>query len=296
MHHIFCGLDLTPLAAFPFQTSHSGAVRFTPQQLGWDLPQEVGICFAPNLGSFVGSDILAGILAARMHQKPAHSVLIDLGTNGEIAVGNRDKILCASTSAGPAFEGAAISCGMRAATGAIASLERKAQGGLQARVIGNAAARGICGSGMIDALAELTALGDIEPSGSISGGREALPLTSGIALTQRDVRELQLAKAAIAAGVTLLMKRLSITAADVESVYVAGAFGSYISSRNAVKIGLLEFDEGKIAKLGNSALTGAKMLLFDDNNSAEKITNITSHVSLEAEAGFQDTFCGKLGF
>jgi uncharacterized 2Fe-2S/4Fe-4S cluster protein (DUF4445 family) len=296
MHHIFCGLDLAPLATFPFLTPHGESVIFSPKQLGWSLPDSVKICFKPNLGSFVGSDILAGILAARMHEKSSYSVLVDLGTNGEIAVGNREKILCSSTSAGPAFEGAVISCGMRASTGAIASLERSAKGELQAHVIGNVAARGICGSGMIDALATFVNANEIEPSGSISGEREALPLVENVALTQRDVRELQLAKSAIATGIALLMKRLNITAKEVESVYIAGGFGSYISTRNAVKIGLLEFDEGKVVKLGNSALIGAKMLLFDEENAAEKIKKITSHVSLETDAEFQNLFCEKLEF
>jgi uncharacterized 2Fe-2S/4Fe-4S cluster protein (DUF4445 family) len=296
MHHIFCGLDLAPLATFPLLTQHNEAVIFSPEQLAWDLPQEVKICFAPNLGSFVGSDILAGILAARMHQKQAYSVLVDLGTNGEIAVGNCEKMLCTSTSAGPAFEGAVISQGMRASTGAIASLERNSEGELQAQVIGNTAARGICGSGLIDAMATLVSSGDIEPSGSLSGEREALPLTSNVALTQRDVRELQLAKAAIATGVALLMKQLGISAKEVDSVYIAGGFGSYINTLNAVKIGLLEFDEGKIVKLGNSALIGAKMLLFDQKGAAEKIAKITSHLSLETDPEFQDLFCEKLEF
>ncbi len=296
MHHIFCGLDLAPLATFPFLTSHNEAAVFSPAQLGWDLPNDVKICFEQNLGSFVGSDILAGILAARMHEKQSYSVLIDLGTNGEIAVGNRDKILCSSTSAGPAFEGAVISHGMRASTGAIASLERNSQGQLQAHVIGNISARGICGSGLIDAAATLVASGDIEPMGSISDDRASLPLVDGVMLSQRDVRELQLAKSAIATGVALLMKQLGISAAAVENVYIAGGFGSYISTANAIKIGLLEFDESKIIKLGNSALIGAKMLLFDEKKSAEKISQITSHVSLETDPEFQNVFCEKLEF
>ncbi len=296
MHHIFCGLDLTPLATFPFLTPHNESVIFFPKQLSWKLPDDVQICFAPNLGSFVGSDILAGILAARMHEKQSYSVLIDLGTNGEIAVGNSDKILCSSTSAGPAFEGAVILHGMRASTGAIASLERNAQGVLQAHVIGNTIARGICGSGLIDAIATLVASGDIEPMGNISDDHASLPLADSVMLSQRDVRELQLAKSAIATGVLLLMRQLNITANDVENVYIAGGFGSYINTCNAIKIGLLEFTESKITKLGNSALIGAKMLLFDNKNSAEKITQITSHVSLETDPEFQNVFCEKLEF
>jgi uncharacterized 2Fe-2S/4Fe-4S cluster protein (DUF4445 family) len=294
MHHTFCGISLEPLSAFPFLTPHTGEVVFTPRQLGWELPQGTKICFLPNLGSFVGSDILAGILASHMHEKKAYSVLIDLGTNGEIAVGCCNKILCASTSAGPAFEGASISCGMLASTGAIASLERDARGQLQARVIGNAAARGICGSGMIDAIAILAASGDVEPQGALRSDKAQIRLTKNVALTQRDVRELQLAKAAIATGVALLMKRCGITKEDVGAVYLAGGFGAYVNVRNAIAVGLLAFDEQQVVKLGNSSLAGAKMLLFDDGATAEKIRKITQHVALEADPNFQDVFCKNL--
>ncbi|MDR3328785.1 MAG: ASKHA domain-containing protein, partial [Prevotellaceae bacterium] len=220
MHHLFCGLDVAPLAAFPFLTPQLDEVQLAPRQLGWALPPEVRVAFAPCLGGFVGSDVLAGIIAARMHEKEAYSVLIDLGTNGEIVVGNRHGLLCASTAAGPAFEGSAISCGMCAATGACASLPRPPPAqGLQAHVLGGVPPRGICGSGLIDALALLSASGDIEPTGALRGELPALPLTEGVSLSQRDVRELQLAKAAIATGVELLMGQLGIGRRSVEKVY-----------------------------------------------------------------------------
>lgn len=296
MHHTFCGISLAPLSAFPFLTPHNDEVIFTPRQLGWELPQSTAICFLPNLGSFVGSDVLAGILASRMHEKSSYSVLIDLGANGEIAVGNRDKILCASTSAGPAFEGASISRGMLASTGAIASLERNAQGALQACVIGNVAARGICGSGLIDAAALLAASGDIERQGTLSNGKTQIPLAHNVAISGRDVRELQLAKSAIATGVALLMKRIGVTRKDAEAVYLAGGFGAYVNIRNAIAIGMLEFAEEQVVKLGNSSLMGAKMLLFDNGALPEKVRHVTQHVSLETDSDFQDMFCEKLAF
>jgi uncharacterized 2Fe-2S/4Fe-4S cluster protein (DUF4445 family) len=296
MHHTFCGVSLAPLSAFPFLTPHNGQAVFAPHQLGWELPQSAEVHFLPNLGSFVGSDILAGILSSRMYEKEQYSVLVDLGTNGEIAVGSCRRIFCASTSAGPAFEGASISCGMVASTGAIASLKRSARGALRVRVIGNVAARGICGSGLIDAAALLVASGDVERQGALSNDKTHIPLAKNVSLTWRDVRELQLAKSAIATGVAILMKRLNITKRDVGAVYLAGGFGAYVNVRNAIAIGLLEFDEAQVVKLGNSALTGAKMLLFDDGTLAEKVRKITRHVALETDPNFQDMFCQKLEF
>ena len=198
MHHLFCGISLEPLSHYPFEPVSPGLQVFEAAQLGWNLPGNPAVRFLPCLGSFVGSDILAGLLATKLHESERVAVLIDLGTNGEIVVGNRERMLCASTAAGPAFEGARISMGMRAATGAISEV-RVRDGQLECHVLGNVAPRGICGSGLVDAVAAGLELGWISSKGRLANG-ESLALAGPVSLNQWDVRELQLAKGAIAAG------------------------------------------------------------------------------------------------
>ncbi len=173
MHHLFSGLDVEPLAHVPFQSPHLGEQQFTPRDLAWDLPADCTIRFARCIGGFVGSDILAGIVATGIANGAGLSALIDLGTNGEIAIGNRHGIVCASTAAGPAFEAGAIRMGMRAVTGAIAyvSLDR---GTLRATVIGDASPRGICGSGVVDAVAAGLRCGAILSNGRVARRHKAL--------------------------------------------------------------------------------------------------------------------------
>ena len=158
------------------------------------VPGNPPVRFLPCLGGFVGSDILAGILATRMHESERLTALIDLGTNGEIVVGNRERLLCASTAAGPAFEGGRISMGMRAATGAISEVSVRGRRACDCRVLGHGAPRGICGSGLVDAVAAGLDLGLIRPAAGWPQGK-TLPLAGRVALTQADIRELQLAKA-----------------------------------------------------------------------------------------------------
>ncbi|MEK7753124.1 MAG: ASKHA domain-containing protein, partial [Acidobacteriota bacterium] len=164
MHHLFCGVDVTPLASVPFEPRDDGPKRFRPAELGWDLPADTEVRFLTCLGGFVGSDILAGIMATKLDESDALIGLIDLGTNGEIVFGTRERMVCASTAAGPAFEGGRISCGMRAATGAISEVSLDG-GNLVCSVIGQGQARGICGSGLVDAVACGLELGRIQPGG-----------------------------------------------------------------------------------------------------------------------------------
>jgi len=294
MHHLFCGYDLTPMASYPFETQQGGACRFTAEELG--LPADhTEIVFLPVLGSFVGSDILAGIVATGMAESEAPVILVDLGTNGEIVVGNRERILCASTAAGPAFEGTNIHMGMRATTGAISSVTL-GNGEVRTHVIGNERARGICGSGLIDAIAVFLEKGDIDTGGRVTTGDERLYLTPEVFLTQKDVRELQLAKSAIASGLQILMEEMGIAAGEVKNVFISGAFGTFISLENTRRIGLLRFPEEKIVKMGNTALLGTKMLLFEDLSVVERILEKTRHLSLESNPRFQDIFAENMIF
>src|SRR5665648_938398 len=154
MQLIFSNCDVIPLSAYPFHINDPGLKTFKTEELGWDFDVKENVQFYPSIGSFVGSDILAGIAATGLYLKENYTALIDLGTNGEIVIGNKNRVVCASTAAGPAFEGANISMGMRAVTGAISSLHL-VDGKIEANVIGNTAPKGICGSALIDAIALL---------------------------------------------------------------------------------------------------------------------------------------------
>ena len=292
MHHLLCALDVEPLSRAPFYSPYLGAQFFRPRELGWPLPPACTIRFERCLGGFVGSDILAGILAAGIARGEDLQALVDLGTNGEIAIGNRDGVVCASTAAGPAFEAGSIRMGMRAATGAISRVWLD-QADMRATVIGDVEARGICGSGLVDAVAAGLKAGSILPSGRIANGTKLFPVKAPVVLYQADIRELQLAKAAIASGFRLLLKRVGASAVSLKSIYLAGAFGNYVQAESAIGIGLIEAPIECIHASGNTALRGAKILLLSDGEPAlPKI----EHVSLAADPGFQDEFANCIAF
>jgi uncharacterized 2Fe-2S/4Fe-4S cluster protein (DUF4445 family) len=294
MHHLFCNKDVRPLSAYPFESPHLAMQEFTPEELGWK-PGKGKVFFYPSIGSFVGSDILAGILATGMHLKKEYSVLVDLGTNGEIVVGNRDRLLCASTAAGPAFEGSRISMGMLAVGGAIASA-RLEEGKVRYTVIGNTQARGICGSGLIDVVAILLKQGRLGEYGEILSGEAELRLKGPVRITQRDIQEFQLAKSAIATGTGLLLDYLSLAPDAIREVYISGGFGSYLNRENLLATGMFRFDTERMHQLGNTALLGAKMFLFSERGLASGILERCEHVNLESVPGFQDRFVENLVF
>jgi uncharacterized 2Fe-2S/4Fe-4S cluster protein (DUF4445 family) len=287
MHHLFCGLSVKPLAAVPFLSPELGERCFGARELGWGAQ----VRFLPCLGGFVGSDLLAGMVATRLHEQSATHALFDIGTNGEIVLGSRHGILCASTAAGPAFEGGRISVGMTARAGAIDAV-RVRDGAYECHVIGGQAARGICGSGLVDAAACALELGQVLPSGRLTGGVKTLRLTENVSLTQSDIRELQLAKGAMAAGLKIL------AGAPPRSIWLAGAFGSYIKEAAARAIGLLPQDAA-IQPVGNSALRGARMLLLTPTHRDAllvRLCALTRHVELAADPAFQDTFADCMAF
>jgi uncharacterized 2Fe-2S/4Fe-4S cluster protein (DUF4445 family) len=292
MHHLFCGLDVESLAFAPFVTPYLESRWFMPADLGWPLHGSCTIRFAACIGSFVGADILAGIIASGIAEGEELAALIDLGTNGEIAIGNRHRLLCASTAAGPAFEAGCIRMGMRAAPGAIAHVAH-VDGALKASVIGGGEARGICGSGVVDAVAGGLDSGAILASGWVANGTKIFPVSGAVSLYQSDIRELQLAKAAIAAGFSLLLDRLGASARDLKGIHLAGAFGNYLRIGSAARIGLIEVPAELIHSAGNTALRGAKMMLLARNEPA--LPEI-EHVCLAAVEGFQDRFATCMSF
>jgi uncharacterized 2Fe-2S/4Fe-4S cluster protein (DUF4445 family) len=293
MHHLFAALPLDSLAAHPFEAADPGLQQFEARDLGWGFPK-ARISFLPCLGGFVGSDLLAGILATSLHLADEPVALLDLGTNGEILVGDRHRILCASTAAGPAFEGARISMGMRAATGAIAAV-RASEGGFACEVLGGGPARGVCGSGLVDAVAVGLELKAVLPSGRFSSG-SSLHLRDGVTISQPDVRELQLAKAAIAAGLHILARERGLRCEELARIHLAGAFGNYINQAGARRIGLLPAPQDRIAAAGNTALLGAKMALFRDDLEFAELRSKVSHLSLNEHPDFQDLFVEQMAF
>jgi uncharacterized 2Fe-2S/4Fe-4S cluster protein (DUF4445 family) len=304
MHHLFCGVDAGPLSHYPFESPRMGLEEFRAHDLGWKLAGDPTVHFLPCLGGFVGSDVLAGILATKLHESDEMIGLVDLGTNGEIVIGNRESMLCASTAAGPAFEGAKISMGMRACTGAISevnilpdNVHGKDHGQLQCGVLGNVAPQGLCGSGLVDAVAAGLELDVITPSGRFSTRTDSWTLSPPVAITQNDVRELQLAKAAIAAGIQILSDKMG--ASNLSRIYLAGAFGNYINRASARRIGLIDFPPERTKPAGNTALLGAKMALFNLECGHAAYTALRQrihHVVLNRDPSFQDVFVEQLAF
>jgi len=281
MHHLFCGLNAEPLTHAPFASANLRGYRFASADLGWPGPAE----FLPCLGGFVGSDLLCGIVATRLDEQTRPDALFDIGTNGEVVVRSESGIVCASTAAGPAFEGGRIGAGMRAGAGAVDSVHLR-DGGFDCHVIGGVAARGICGSGLVDAAACGVELSLIGANGRLARADKLLPLADGVVLTQRDIRELQLAKGALAAGLRMLAGK------GVEKLYLAGAFGNYIRQASARAIGLLPADL-PVEPVGNSALRGARTLLLSPGTRTErlrKIAAMTRHVELAADPNFQNLY------
>lgn len=297
MHHLFCGVSVEPLSHHPFAPSNNGLQVFRAAELGWALPGDPVVRFLPCLGGFVGSDILAGIVAAKLHQSKSLCALVDLGTNGEIVIGNRDRILCASTAAGPAFEGARISTGMRAATGAISAVSVRG-GRFHCRVIGGGPARGICGSGLVDAVNAGLETGVIHPSGRLLKG-QSMMICPPVALSQADIRQVQLAKGAIAAGIRLLLDQWGASRGKLTRIHLAGAFGNYINRTSAQRIGLLDFPLEKVNPAGNTALLGAKLALFSLGQHGglypEVLAKVT-HVGLNEDPRFQEVYLSEMPF
>jgi len=295
MHHLFAGLPVQSLAQFPFNPASLDSADFMARDLGWNNIGNPTVSMLPNLGGFVGSDILAGILATGMHESSEQVALLDLGTNGEMVVGNRDGLICASAAAGPAFEGAGIGMGMSAVTGAVSEvfLDRKE---VRVHVLGGGNPRGICGSGLVDAIALGLDLGIIQHDGRLQAGDDWV-LAAPLKLTQRDIREVQLAKGAIGAGLRLLLQEAKLEISDLKAVYLAGAFGNFIHADKAQRVGLLECSSDQIFPVGNGALRGAKLALRAKSDSEiQSIRAMTNHIELATLPGFQDSFADAMFF
>ncbi|MGD1009915.1 MAG: ASKHA domain-containing protein [Candidatus Aminicenantales bacterium] len=297
MNHLLCGVSVDPLALSPFQAVFTFVPPFPAAEIGLELNPAARVFIVPNIKSFVGGDITAGLAACALADKPGTALFIDIGTNGEIVLKKGPQFVATSTAAGPAFEGMSISCGMLAVEGAVHRAEWR--DGFRLQTIGGGTPHGLCGTGLIDVLAHGLARGLIGRDGKIAGPEKKLRLGDKLSLTQNDIREIQLAAAAIKTGIRLLLREFQVGLKELDSVYVAGAFGSSLDIRNAQALGLLPgIPDKKITFVGNSSLAGARKLLLSApaRAAAGSLAKSVTHVSLAARPDFQDEFVRCLEF
>ena len=319
------GIDPEPLGVAPFVMATAHPPTVLASELGLEIHPRARAALFPALGAYVGGDIVAGMLATGMDRDKRTRLMIDVGTNCEIVLSNGDRIVATAAPAGPAFEGGAIRCGMRAADGAIEVVELGED--VELGVIGDVEPKGVCGSGLVDAVAELVRVGLLDASGRYVSDADAKAVAPHLAdrltrigeervfvlhrptpdadpsdcvvLSQRDVRELQFAKAAISTGWSLLLEELGLEPRDVQQVLMAGSFGSYLSPASAVRIGLVpKLPVLRIVSAGNVAGEGAKMSLLSlrERAGASALTEEVTYVELSDRADFNDRFVDQLGF
>jgi len=294
MHHLLLGLDPKPLVTPPYMPSVCTAMEFPAQEL---LPTYGTVRILPNIAGFVGGDMVGCMVATEFDRLEELTLMIDIGTNGEIVMGDRNRQIACSAAAGPAFEGAKISCGMCAAPGAVDHVWVE-NGTIVFHVIGEEKAIGLCGSGLLDLVAALLDIGIIEESGRMKDKAYQLDDTA-VVLTQKDVREVQLAKAAIRAGMELLAQKLGVALSDIRQVYLAGAFGNYLTPASACKIGMIPLClQDRIIPIGNAAGEGAKLCALSTEEFAysRTLAEKTEFIELASDPRFQDTFVDALAF
>ena len=326
MQQLLAGIDPRWLGEVPFVPAISAGLEVDAASLGVAIHPRGRVYLLPVIGGFVGGDTVAGILATGLADLEGPSLLVDIGTNGEIVLVADGKLSAAATAAGPAFEGARIEHGMRGTAGAIERVS--VDGQFQCEVIGNVRPSGLCGSALIDLAAELLRHGLISPEGRMRtaddlpqetaefirqrvgqhNGQLAFQLAAetetatgrAIVLTQRDVRQLQLASGAIRAGIVLLLRRAGYEPRDLKHVFLAGGFGNFLRRRNAQRMGLLppEIDAERIRYEGNTALAGARLVALSSRarELAEALARRTEHVDLATDHGFQWTFADAMIF
>ncbi|HIS93202.1 MAG TPA: DUF4445 domain-containing protein [Candidatus Alectryocaccomicrobium excrementavium] len=282
MMQLLCGMPVDGLGRAPFTPAYRAAI------------EKDGAYVGPLISGFVGADAVSAALFAGLDQGNATRLLLDVGTNGEMLLAHGGEIGACAAAAGPAFEGAHIACGMGGAPGAIRRARRLEDGQWELSVVGDGAPRGLCGSGLIDAIAGLLASGGIDETGRLA---EEVSFAPGVYLTQQDVREVQLAKGAIAAGIELLMREMGV--AEIDECYLTGGFGSAIDPASALAIGLLpESLAGKIVPIGNAAGMGAVEMLLSRaaRERAQAIAARARYIELSELEDFQDAFVEHMLF
>ena len=305
MQHLLLAIDARSLALAPYVPATTGSLSLRAAALGLNVHPNAGVFVLPGLGGFVGADTMGVILATRFHLGEGAALAVDIGTNTEVVgrMPHRGRLIALSTPAGPAFEGGRITSGCRGMNGAIQRV-RLNEGKVEVETIGNTTPIGVCGSGLIDALAVMRQLGLLSPSGRILDGSEFLLVKGArrrhkLSVTQKDVRELQLAKAAIATGVKMVLSEIGVKEEDLREILLAGAFGNFIDRANAQAIGLLPgIPLDKLRQVGNAAGQGAKLALVSRaaRCEAEKIASEVRVLNLAQQAKFQEVFLQSMAF
>jgi uncharacterized 2Fe-2S/4Fe-4S cluster protein (DUF4445 family) len=315
MLHLLLGVDPTPLSMAPFTPAFMEQLNVESSEVGLHIHPHGYVQTLPALGAYVGADIVAGVLATGVVREDRLRVFVDVGTNGEIVLGSAQRALATAAPAGPAFEGSQIRCGMRATVGAIEGVQLGERVELQV-IGGDVPPEGICGSGLVDVVAQLLLAGLLDHSGRLKlaedvpdhplrdrlidvDGMRAFLLADGVYLTQRDIRELQFAKGSIATGIKVLMDILGVTVDDLDEVLLGGSFGSYLNPESAKIIGLVPpVDVDRIIAVGNSAGEGAKIALlsYRERQVAFELPGRIEYVELSGRSDFNDSFISVLGF
>jgi uncharacterized 2Fe-2S/4Fe-4S cluster protein (DUF4445 family) len=313
MTQLALGIDPEPLSMAPFVVAAHELPPVRASEFGPHVHERAPAFVFPSVGAYVGGDIVAGLLATGLTRDRRLRLFIDVGTNSEIALGSNERVVCTAAPAGPAFEAAQIRCGMRAAEGAIEGVKID-DASVELQVIGDVEPIGICGSGLVDCVAELVKAGVLDHSGRFIpedavhelgerltkiGEERVFMLAGDIYLSQRDVRELQFAKASIATGWNILLGELGIDPGDIQQVLLGGSFGAYLSPASAVRIGLVPpLALPRIVSAGNVAGEGAKMAALSHRERAEarSIVREIEYVELSGRADFNDMFVDQLAF
>ena len=318
MHHLFLNISPASLVHAPYNPAVRENIMAKASDLNLKIHPEGTVLMLSNIAGFVGADTVGCLIACDMEHREKMTLMIDIGTNGEMVLGNKNRMITCSTAAGPAFEGAKIACGMRGAQGAVDHIEMK-EGKIVYSTIGNVKAVGICGSGLMDIVAMLLKEGFIEDTGRLMDpdeleteqaianqdriikvdGKNAFKITEDVYLTQKDIGEVQQAKAAIAAGIILLCKKMGIEIEDIEEILIAGAFGNYMRASSACRIGLLPaelFD--RIHMIGNAAGEGAQIAVLNEPeyDRSGGLHERVEFLELAADPAFNDTYVDELMF
>lgn len=295
MHHLFLELPVDTLVKAPYVPKVKEAVEKKASHCGIHVWEEARLIWLPNIGGFVGADTTACMLAAEFDKREELTLMVDIGTNGEMVLGDRRGYTVCSTAAGPAFEGAKITCGMRGSDGAVDHVYLQ-DGKVKFHVIGEKTPAGICGSGLLDAVYCLLKTGWIREDGYM---KEPWHFSDKVFLCQKDVRELQLAKAAIAAGVQLLCRKRGCRIEDIQTLLLAGAFGNYLDPESACGIGLLpEALREKIIPVGNAAGAGARLAVLSEKEfrRGEKMAEKAGFLELASEPDFMDVYVDEMSY
>jgi len=309
MTHFLLNLDPTRIRREPYIASASVIPPLRAAEVGIHINKRGLIYFLPSVAAYVGGDIVAGVLATRLHAQDKRCLLVDIGTNGEVVLGNAEWIVCASSSAGPAFEGSGVKHGMRAATGAIEKLQIRPNGDIETQIIGDAEPIGLCGSGLLDTISELFLHGIIDRTGRFRDQEDSrltegddgsqftlIPAHNGrheIVITQADIHNLIRSKAGVFASIKVLMETTQTQPDDLDAIYLAGGFGNYLNVERAITVGLLpDISPEKIHFVGNTSIAGAKMALLSRQAQAqaEQIATAMTYTDLMSHPGYMEEF------